>query len=386
LSIQNIPPTLKPFTGRVSPRIEPNSVYTSDDGKIYHVVKTRGVFKDATGWHIKESEPHTEFVNFGDRWTGLSRYGKRGYSKKNKAHYSRVRSGLLVGETNQERIDFLTLSTQYDKDSPQDRLKRVPELNYAFTKLKQKIEYYWQNKRYAQFCKKNHLQPYEIHKRKKSIKYPQDWSMFRSKFRYIKVKTAEGGGVLHIIFRKPNEYPPIPKNWLHKEWSKIWGSWNTSIEEVPYSDVDRMSHYLVGKYFVNQPIIRLSYGQEWVFCGFVKSFKKTIECYASMRQTPDTPEKHKPFKRAIEVWNKNITTNYMPKGSRQRSIFGSTSADGKWHSRRYKKPRFENMGVIGCDFNVWKEKMHLKWWDCRLDSPKFSHDNEFNDKMSIDKT
>jgi hypothetical protein len=112
---------------------------------------------------------------------------------------------------------------------------------------------------------------------KKSVKYPEYWAMFRSKLKYIKVKTAEGGGVLHIIFRKPRDYPPISKNWLHNQWFKIWGSWNTAIEEVPYCDVDKMSHYVVGKYFVEQPVIRLSYGYEWVCCGFVKSFKNIIE-------------------------------------------------------------------------------------------------------------
>jgi hypothetical protein len=180
--------------------------------------------------------------------------------------------------------------------------------------------------------------------------------MFRSKLRYIKVKTSEGGGVLHIIFRKPQDYPPIPKDWLHKQWFKIWGSWNTSIEEVPYSDVDRMSHYVVGKYFVNQPIIRLSYGHEWVFSGLVKSFHKVIGVYAFMKQTPTKQENHKPFKRPIEVWNQNIKSGCLRKNSRQRSIFGVLGKDCKWHSRRYTKPKQGTIGIVGCDFDVWREK------------------------------
>ena len=65
--------------------------------------------------------------------------------------------------------------------------------------------------------------------------------MFRfvCKLKYIKVKTSEGGGVLHIIFRKARDLPPIPKNWLHKTWDKIWGSWNTSIDEVSIGDAYR---------------------------------------------------------------------------------------------------------------------------------------------------
>jgi hypothetical protein len=380
-----VPNGLTPVNGGFSDRIEPNSVYADQDGKNYHAVKLRGVYKDATGWHLKEGEGHTEFINYGDKWTGQTRYGKRGYTKKNKAHYSRVRSGLLRGEVEKERIDFLTLSTQYDKERPDDRLKKLPELNYAFTKLKQKIEYFWQKKRYEKFYRAKRLQPYEVHKRKKSVKYPEYWVLFRSKFKYIKVKTAEGGGVLHIIFRKPKEYPPIPKNWVHRQWLKIWGSWNTSISEVPYTDVDRMSHYVVGKYFVNQPIIRLSYGQQWVFPGFVRSFKKVIETYANMRQSPDTPEKHKPFKRAIEVWNKNVTKGCLPKGSRQRSIFGAIGKDNKLHSQRYFKPKSGYLGVVGCDYNVWRGRIHLKWWDCRIDSPKYCSDRDWSITIWLDK-
>lgn len=312
-------------------------------------------------------------------------YRPRSFSKKNKAHFMRVRAGVNVAISNYERLDFLTLSTQYDKTQPKKRLKRIKNLNYAWTKLKQQIEYFWQKNRYLQFCRKNHLSPYEIHGRKKSIKYPEYWDMFVSKLKYIKVKTAEGGGVLHAIFRKPRDYPPIPKNWLHKQWNKIWGSWNTSIHEIPISDAYRTSSYVVGQYFANQPIIRLSYGQQWVFSGFVKSFHKVIDTYAFMRQPPNTPEEHKPFKRAIEVWNKNIQNGCLPRSSRQRSIFGNVGLDNKWHSKRYKQPKLGNIGVVGYDFDVWKEKIHLKWWDCRIDSPKYIYDDYWHNTIWLNK-
>ena len=89
-------------------------------------------------------------------------------TKKQKGHFFRARSGIDKAKALGERLDFLTLSTQYDKDKPEKKLKRIKELNYAWTKLKQQIEYYWQNKLYWKFCRKNHLEPYEIHKRKKS--------------------------------------------------------------------------------------------------------------------------------------------------------------------------------------------------------------------------
>lgn len=384
-SSEDVPTNLHQYTGHIPQQVEPKSVYTTENGEIYHTVKLHGVYKDATGWHIKEGEPRTEFINYGDTWKGSSYYGKRGYTKKNKAHFMRIRAGVIKAISEEERLDFLTLTTQYDKEQPEKRLERIEGLNYAWTKLKQQIEYFWQRKLYLQFCRKNHLEPYEIHGRKKSRKYPEYWDMFRCKLKYFKVKTSEGGGVLHILFRKPRDYPPIPKEWLHKQWLRIWGSWNTSIHEVPVSDVYRICKYTVSQYIVNQPIIRISYGHQWVFLGFVKSFRKVVETYANMRQSPNTPEEHKPFKRAIEVWNKNIEKGCLPDSSRKRSILGSVGKDGRWHSRRYKTPKLGIVGVVGCDFDVWREKIHLKWWDVRIDSPKYVDGSPYSITVWLDK-
>ena len=167
-SSEDIPANFNQFTGSVPCRVDPKSVYTNENGEIYHSVKLHGVYKDATGWHIKDSETHTEFINYGDMWKGITYHGKGGYTKKNKAHFMRVRPGLLLDTVNKEKIDFLTLSTKYDLEKPKERLKRIPKLNYAFTKLKQQIEYYWQKKRYLKFCRQKHLEPYEIHGRKKA--------------------------------------------------------------------------------------------------------------------------------------------------------------------------------------------------------------------------
>lgn len=273
-------------------------------------------------------------------------------TKKQKAHFMRVRSGVDLAIAKKERLDFLTLSTQYDKERPEERLKRIKDLNYAFTKLKQKIEYYWQKTLYNRVCRKNRLGAYEIHGRKKSVKYPEYWAMHRCKLRYIKVKTSEGGGVLHVIFRKPFNYPPIPKNWLHKEWLKIWGSWNTSIDEVPINDAYRMSSYVVGRYFVDQPVIRMSYGHQWVYSGFVKGFRKVVEIYANMRQSPKKDkEKHTPFKRAIEVWNKNINNGCLPKSSYQKRL-------------RWRRLSEKAHGVLG--------NLKVKTLQCCIDSPKYA--------------
>jgi hypothetical protein len=56
--------------------------------------------------------------------------------------------------------------------------------------------------------------------------------------------------------------------------------------------------YLVGQYFAKQPVIRMSYGHQWVYQGFKKSFNHLIEVYG--------------FKRALEIWQKRMQNNDLP--------------------------------------------------------------------------
>ena len=104
-----------------------------------------------------------------------------------------------------------------------------------------------------------------------------------------------------------------------------------------------------------------------------------------MRQSYGTPEKHKPFKRAIEVWNKNIKSGCLQKNSLQRSIYGTIGKDSKWHSKRYTIPKLGIGGVVGCDFDVWRERIHLKWWDALIDSPKYVDGPPYSITVWLDK-
>lgn len=277
-------------------------------------------------------------------------YYKHGaFTKKQKKHYMRLISGFRLAVAKKERVCFLTLSTQYDKEQPARKLKRIKDLNYAFTKLKQQIEYYVQKKMCLQFCKRNHLEPYEIHARKKSIKYPDFLEDFKFKFKYFKLKTAEGGGVLHIVFRKAYYVPPIPKNWIHHQWLKIWGSWNSSINEIPITDSQKLSMYLVGQYFAKQPVLRMSYGQQWVYPAFVKGFQKVIDVYANFN-IRQSGKKEFTIKRAVEVWNKSIDGGCLPKPSYQKRF--------RWR----KLPR-KTQGVLA--------NLTVKTIQCCIDSPKY---------------
>ena len=70
-----------------------------------------------------------------------------------------------------------------------------------------------------------------------------------------------------------------------------------------------------------------------------------------MRQSPNIePEKHAPFKRAIEVWNKNIENGCLPKSSYQKRF--------KW-----RKIPEKTHGVISYT--------NVKTTQCCIDSPKY---------------
>lgn len=114
--------------------------YEMPDGKSYAIVKVHGIEK--------------LFDFDSGRY-----YRPNSFSKKNKAHFMRVRAGVNLAIAKRERLDFLTLTTQYNKSQPEKRLEKIKHLNYAWTKLKQKIEYFWQKQRYLNFCRKNHLLP-----------------------------------------------------------------------------------------------------------------------------------------------------------------------------------------------------------------------------------
>ena len=217
-------------------------------------------------------------------------YKPGGFTKKQKRNYMRLKSGMTLAVAKKERLCFLTLTTKYNKNLPQTRRKQLKELNNAFTKLKQKIERFLQKTMYIRYCKRHKLSPFELHKSKKSIKYPQTYARFKFKFKYFKLKTDEGGGVLHIVFRKRYNVPKIPFKWLSFQWKKIWNSPRVNISEIKIKNAHGLSKYLVGQYFAKQPVIRMSYGHHWVYPGFKKSFNHIIEVYG--------------FKRAKEIWQK----------------------------------------------------------------------------------
>jgi hypothetical protein len=211
--------------------------------------------------------------SFGSRWHGDTdavfdfnerRCMKRwSYTKKQRRAFHRCISGLLRAKGRLERIRFMTLTS-----SPQsDRSK----LNYHFNLLVKRIEY-----------------------------------TFGFKMQYWKVKTNEGYGVLHVLFRVVEDKLPrkrkkgvlisrrrrgfVPYSWLSKTWENIHGAKVVEIHELKGKKSERdIAYYVVGNYVSKQPVERMSYSHKWVCVGFSRKWKTFLEAYG---------------KRAIEVWIK----------------------------------------------------------------------------------
>jgi hypothetical protein len=184
------------------------------------------------------------------------------YTMKQRRAFHRCISGLLRAKGRLERIRFMTLTS-----SPKSEKKK---LNYHFNLLVKQIEY-----------------------------------TFGFKMQYWKVKTNEGYGVLHVLFRVIDDKLPrkrksgvlisrrrrgfIPHSWLSKKWEKIHGAKVVEIHELKGKKSERdIAYYVIGNYVSKQPIERISYSQNWVCKGFAKKWKTFLEVYG---------------KRAVEVWD-----------------------------------------------------------------------------------
>jgi hypothetical protein len=146
-----------------------------------------------------------------------------GYTKKQRRAFQRLMSGLIVGKSRNERLRFMTLTTSDEaKNLGFDR-----KLNEHFRVLKMRIlrKYYFKMK-----C----------------------W----------KIRTNEGNGVLHIVYRGKF----IPQKWLSAHWSVIHKSPIVDIRKLYETSrgLKGLCFYLVGNYLSKQSFERMS----WDTAGF----------------------------------------------------------------------------------------------------------------------
>jgi hypothetical protein len=175
-----------------------------------------------------------------------------GYSKKQKRAFHRLMSGLTVGKSRREHLRFMTLTS-----SPESIGRN---LNADFRALKMRI-----------------------------------YRKFHFKMKYWKIRTNEGNGVLHIVYRGKF----IPQRWLSDAWLDIHQSPIVDIRKLyeTRKGLTGIVFYLVGGYLSKQSFERMSWGYSWVFPGFVATWKRLITNYG--------------FRRSLELWNKLLSSQFI---------------------------------------------------------------------------
>jgi hypothetical protein len=290
-------------------RYDPQKVHEKNDGRLYYEVELKG---------------KTELINFGNQWEGWTVWKDGRLTKRQKRMFNQLATGLQCGISKKERLIFMTLTTKYDKNDPNQTKAYKRKFNNAFTILKKRIETYLRRESYIQYCKKHHLTPFQnTFRHKASVKYPQIWAECKFCFKYFKVRTSEGGGVFHIVFRKGYNVPKLPQAWVSQQWAEIWhGSWNVNLEQIKYDDSVKTSFYIIRGYIQTQPVIRVSYGHQWVYQGFRRSFIHLIEVYG--------------FKRGLEIWKKKMSNNDLPTpAGTYQSRFRYRKRQNKTYNKRF---------------------------------------------------
>jgi hypothetical protein len=185
----------------------------------------------------------------------LRRYveaGKVGYTKKQRRAFQRLMSGLTVGKNRKERLRFMTLTSSLESVGR--------NLNADFRALKMRI-----------------------------------FRKYHFKMKYWKIRTNEGNGVLHIVYR--GKY--IPQEWLSDQWAEIHKSPIVDIRSLRETrkGLKGIVYYLLGSYLTKQSFERMSWGYSWVFPAFVSSWKRLIEKYG--------------FKQALFLWNGLLRSQFV---------------------------------------------------------------------------
>lgn len=110
---------------------------------------------------------------------------------------------------------------------------------------------------------------------------------------YFRLRTNEGNGVLHIVYRGPY----IPHSFLKRNWKEIHGASIVFIQAL-YGKSKRISGYLASHYLAgHNSFMRQSWSWGWVFRGFVKVW------YRVRNGASDLPS-------AIREWDALLRTRY----------------------------------------------------------------------------
>lgn len=111
-------------------------------------------------------------------------------------------------------------------------------------------------------------------------------------FEYVYIRTREGLGVLHILFKVKKR---LEIDWLRQEWVKMHNAPQMKLLEA-YGGAKRLSNYLAG-YLSKNPLERLAYSTLWLFpkwrmkfCAYIRlnGFIEGINAFESFLINYDT--------------------------------------------------------------------------------------------------
>jgi len=98
------------------------------------------------------------------------------------------------------------------------------------------------------------------------------------KFEYCYVRSSEGHGVLHLLYRGCF----IPIAWIRHAWYEIHGAfegWITRVEDRK-GGIGGISRYLVSQYMSNQSgYVRGSASRHWIFVGASRVFRRLLKLF-----------------------------------------------------------------------------------------------------------
>jgi len=159
------------------------------------------------------------------------------WSPKQRRAYQRIMSGYKFAQYSHERLRFMTLTTS--NEGKENDIKK--DLNTLVKRIRRKYGF----------------------------------------FEYVRIRTNEGNGVLHILYRGTF----IPRKWLQNQWTDIHSSWNVDIRDTQRYHCS----YMINQYLCGQSsFICYSMSIGWVTKGFVKTWKAFCKWY---------------YERRIELWN-----------------------------------------------------------------------------------
>ena len=195
------------------------------------------------------------------------------WDKKQKRAFQNITTGFKLANKQNEKIRFLTLTTseiqfnnvEYDAN----------KLNESVRKLKQRI----QRLTILQLLKDGYLT-----NKNKRYYYPDTKYNKKFRYEYFRIRTNEGHGVAHIIYK--GEY--IPYAWLVDNWQDIHNSWNVDIRLIK-KDFKRQSRYIVSQYLANQEtsFVRSSQSWDWITRAYRQEWYKFLDlCHSKYCYNP----------------------------------------------------------------------------------------------------